>query len=129
MRWRRPSILKGIRSEEMRFAKPSIFMATALVLLAVTSAQSAPPCPNNPPLQADGIPQDDDFCGGRDLQGFAHMAWQTFKMLVWPAESRGSPDKKRSITDMSGPRVFETYKSDWEVFPTIPAGQQDWGTY
>src|SRR5262249_7158955 len=37
--------------------------------------------------------------------------------------------KKRSITDMSGPRVFETYKSDWEVFPTIPAGQQDWGTY
>ena len=106
----------------MRSAKLIIFVAMALMLLALTSAHSAPPCPNNPPLQADGIPQDDDFCGTRGLKSFAHMAWQTFKILVWPAESRGNPDKKRSITDMSGPRVFETYKSDWEVFPTIPPG-------
>lgn len=113
------------------FMTPRLFVATALMLLALTPAQSAPPCPDKVklPMVADGIPPDDDFCGDRDQQSFAHMAWQTFKILVWPAASRGEADKTRSIDDMSGPRVFETFKSDWEIFPTVPAGQSDWSTY
>ena len=119
------------------FAKPGLFVATALMLLAVTPAQSAPACPDKVPLPlvADGIPLDDELCpdGVRGLKSFAHMAWQTFKMLVGPASmatgSRGEPDKAREITAMSGPRVFETYKSDWEILPVRAAKQQDWGTY
>jgi hypothetical protein len=119
------------------FAKPGLFVATALMLLAVTPARSAPACPDTVPLPlvADGIPLDDELCpdGVRGLKGFAHMTWQTFKMLVWPASmaagSRGEPDKAREITAMSGPRVFETYKSDWEILPVRAAKQQDWGTY
>ncbi len=30
---------------------------------------------------------------------------------------------------MTGPRVFETYKSDWEVFPDQPAVPMPWNTY
>ena len=71
------------------FAKPGLFVATALMLLAVTPAQSAPACPDKVPLPlvADGIPLDDEPCpdGARGLKSFAHMAWQTFKMLVGPA--------------------------------------------
>ena len=113
------------------FTTPSLFAAIALMLLPLTPAQSAPLCPDKVPLPlvADGIPPDDDVCGDRDLQSFAHMAWQTFKILVWPAASRGEADDTRRINDMSGPRVFETYKSDWEIFPTLAPGQSDWGTY
>lgn len=116
------------------FAKASVFVATAAILLAVAPARSAPPCPLIPSPLADGIP--DDVCPNpppTPQKAFAHMAWQTFKSLVWPAlmvtGSRGEPDGAREITEMSGPRVFETYKSDWELFPVIAAGQEKWGTY
>src|SRR5262245_26060390 len=109
------------------FAKLRLFMMTAVMLLAVTPAQSACPIPL---LQPDEPPQDDKICEDRGgLENFAHVAWRTFTMLVWPAESRGKADKTRSIIDMSGLRVFETYKSDWEMFPTIAAGLREWGTY
>lgn len=113
------------------FAKSSLFVVTALMLLAVTPAQSAPPCPVKVSLLPDGIP--DDVCPHpSDPHGaFANMAWQTFKMLVWPAASRGVPDKTRGITnstaDMLGLRVFETYKGDWETFPAGVAGPLKWG--
>jgi hypothetical protein len=51
------------------------------------------------------------------LPEFDGLAWQTFKMLVWPAASgqRGLPNLAAPITDMTGPRVFETFKADWET--------------
>ena len=101
-----------------------------VMLLAVTPARSAPPCPD-PLLRPDEIPQNDKICGERGLENFAHLAWRAFTTLVWPAASgsRGKSDKIRPITDMSGPRVFETYKSDWKVFPAIAADLRDWDTY
>ena len=115
------------------FAMPGLFVATALMLLTVTPAQSAPPCPVIPSLLADGIP--DDVCPSPPPldrnEAFANMAWQTFKMLVWLASpaARGEPDKTRSITHVSGPRVFETYKGDWETFPAGAAPPLDWDRY
>lgn len=36
------------------------------------------------------------------------------------ASVRGEADIRREITDMNGPRVFETYKSDWETYQAGP---------
>lgn len=68
------------------------------------------------------------------MEQFSNMAWETFKVLVWPAKmsaspnlsKRGEPDTDRLITDMEGPRVFETYKSDWETFQKGAAKPLDW---
>jgi hypothetical protein len=115
------------------FLGPSLVVVAALMLLVVTPAQSAPPCPLQASLLPDGIP--DDVCPqSPDLpKAFADMAWQTFKMLIWPAStapgSRGKADIARGITDMSGPRVFEAYKSDWETFPARAAAPRDWNFY
>lgn len=102
------------------FARPALLVATALMLLAAMPARSAP-CPSQLqlPSQPDPIPRDDaDICGSRGLDTFAHMAWQTFRYLVWPAASRGVADGAARIDDRSRPRVFETYKADWEMFPS-----------
>jgi hypothetical protein len=109
-------------------AKSGVLAMAGLMLMAVTPARSAPPCPGSALLQHEVIPRDD--LGNRDFQSFAHMAWRTFKMLVWPATtSRGEADQTRCMTDTSGPRVFETFKSDWELFPVLSPRQQEWGTY
>jgi hypothetical protein len=61
---------------------------------------------------------------------FIALAWQTFKFLVWPASSeRGKPDKTRKITDIQGPRTFETLKADWETFRLGAPQPGDWDTY
>lgn len=112
------------------FAVPGLFLATALMLGTAAPAYSDCPSHLPPPLKADPIPPNDsDVCGTRNVESFAHMAWQTFKYLVWPAKStsRGLADEDSPIENMSGPRVFETYKADWEVFPTI--AEKDWEKY
>jgi hypothetical protein len=100
--------------------------AVALVFLAITPSQAASSCPVTPSLVAGEIP--DEVCR-REFDHFANMAWQTFKMLVWPASSRGMPDGSRAITDMAGPRVFQTYKSDWETFLANGAQPLAWDQY
>jgi len=106
-----------------------VVLAAALMVVAVMPAQSQPPCPVIPSLAVDGIP--DDVCQHepRDYESFANMAWQTFKMLVWPAASRGVAATDRNITDMKGARVFETYKSDWETFLAKAERPLDWDLY
>ncbi|HEX3748124.1 MAG TPA: hypothetical protein VHW09_29550 [Bryobacteraceae bacterium] len=48
---------------------------------------------------------------------FDDYSWRAFVALVWPAgrTARGQADSSRKLAD-SGPRVFETFKSLWEVF-------------
>ena len=108
-------------------AKPGL-LVVMVMLVAATPARSAP-CPAviPLPLEAEIIPPDDDVCGERGPESFAHMAWRTFKYLVWPARSRGLADTDRKIDDLKGSRVFETYKSDWEVFPAPASG--NWETF
>lgn len=105
-----------------------------VVLLLLTSCmpqQSAalPSCPvPTPSLHVHGIPT--DVCGPNfDFNEFGHMAWQTFKTLVWPASGRGTADTGREITDMKGPRVFETYKGDWETFLADKVEPLPWHRY
>src|SRR4030095_17186200 len=48
---------------------------------------------------------------------FDDYSWRLFVGMVWPAppDRRGVADAARTVGDL-GPRVFETYKSLWEVF-------------
>jgi hypothetical protein len=48
---------------------------------------------------------------------FDDYSWRAFVAMVWPAAKgqRGAPDTAKSV-GAPGPRVFETYKSLWEIF-------------
>ena len=48
---------------------------------------------------------------------FDDFSWREFVAMVWPAakRQRGLADTSKTVAD-PGPRVFETYKSLWEVF-------------
>lgn len=51
------------------------------------------------------------------IRFFDDYSWKAFTSMVWPAlrGHRGEPDMARNI-GAPGPRVFETFKSLWEVF-------------
>ena len=52
-----------------------------------------------------------------------------FKFLVWPASARrGIPDAAKKITD-AGPRTFETFKADWEIFQPDAGKPDEWNVY
>ncbi len=48
---------------------------------------------------------------------FDDYSWRAFVAMVWPAAKgqRGVPDSAKDV-GAAGPRVFETYKSLWEIF-------------
>ena len=57
---------------------------------------------------------------------FANFSWRAFIALNWPALTddahRGEPDRTKHLGD-PGPRVWETYKSRYEVFEPGPDGR------
>jgi hypothetical protein len=67
---------------------------------------------------------------------FSNFSWRAFVALAWPARSdpdhRGEPDRSKTISD-PGPRVWETYKSRYEVFQRGPGGEAlapaKWASY
>lgn len=108
----------------------SIWAPLIVATMALCSCEPRNPasasCPD-PSLDLRGLP-DDKPCSLRRIDDFGNLAWETFKTLVWPAKMqdsngatvRGKADPDRKLTDMTGPRVFETFKTDWE---TYDAGQ------
>ena len=57
---------------------------------------------------------------------FDNFAWRAFLALNWPAlagaDGRGEPDRGRTLGD-PGPRVWETFKSSYELFQIGPEGR------
>lgn len=118
----------------------ALWAAMAPMLIAVLSVCSAPaysctPAPSSAPgpIPADAVP-----CHSPtpQIDAFANLAWQAFKMIVWPAAQsslgvprRGEPNRARSLADMRGPRVFETFKADWETFLPSAAPPSQWSKY
>lgn len=109
------------------------FFAAAIVLgsgfLLLTGNGQAPkndPVP--PPQPSYVIPFEVPAKGSlpsREPQ-FYWFSWAEFFALNWPAKvpagqpsSRGVPDTDKTIGD-PGPRVWETWKSDFELFPAQP---------
>jgi hypothetical protein len=65
-----------------------------------------------------------------------NFAWRAFVALNWPSLTgpahRGVPDRAKTVGD-PGPRVWETFKARYELFPVGPDGSpiapQPWATY
>lgn len=57
---------------------------------------------------------------------FDNFSWRSFIALAWPAQTdaahRGEPDRSKMLGD-PGPRVWETFKSRYELFQRGPNGQ------
>jgi hypothetical protein len=96
----------------------------AVLFFAFTLAASAAgiPCPDRPVQTISSPEMPRDVCipdGFKDVPVvyFDDYSWRAFLAVVWPAASghRGAPDPRKSAGD-PGPRVFETFKSLWEVF-------------
>jgi len=100
---------------------------TAVVVAAVATlgAFAAAPrqaCPARPVPDASSHKQPVDTCipdGFNEvaIDYFDDYSWRLFVAMVWPAapDKRGVADTAKTLGD-AGPRVFETYKSLWEVF-------------
>jgi hypothetical protein len=66
----------------------------------------------------------------------ANFAWRAFIALNWPSASetskRGEPDRPRALSE-SGGRVWETFKSDYELFQIDSEGRSvepaPWASY
>jgi len=71
-----------------------------------------------------------DVCGtisNTEARSFYALSWRLFKFLVWPASTeRGRPDQARKITDTTGQRTFESFKTEWETFLRDAARPADW---
>jgi hypothetical protein len=65
------------------------------------------------------------------IQYFDDYSWRAFLSLVWPADlnHRGKPDTSLQLGDMSRPRVFETYKAEWELFPDQLTDPGPWNAF
>ena len=95
-------------------------MAQPAVVCSHDPALANPPSSSPPP----------DVCGGSGTtdRDFYTLSWQLFKFLIWPAAGRGIPDAAKKITD-TGPRTFETFKADWEIFQPDAGKPDEWNVY
>jgi hypothetical protein len=100
----------------------SVCAAGAVATLAAFTPMRQSGCPVRPVPDVSSPEQPIDTC---IPDGFSEVAidyfddysWKLFVGMVWPAaqDTRGVPDATKVVSDQ-GPRVFETYKSLWEVF-------------
>ncbi len=62
---------------------------------------------------------------------FDDFAWRSFLALVWPAQQgqRGRPDSSLRLDARQRPTVFETFKSEWEVFQKDGRDPTSWNEY
>ena len=111
-----------------------------LTIAALVTAGAAPPlqvpgCPRQPtPAISRELPA--DVCIPEGLTGLAvdqfdDYSWRAFVALVWPSDDsrRGVPSAIKSV-GAAGPRVFETFKSLFEVFnPNGSAPEEGFDRY
>jgi hypothetical protein len=117
------------------------FLGFAIVLLVVWTPKgptsAAGPAGTMPPaiVNSPEIPKDVSIpkeFQGNPIEFFDDYSWRTFIALVWPAlkDQRGLPDTNAGITVGSpGPRVFETYKANWELFHDDGSAPADWNKF
>lgn len=73
---------------------------------------------------------------------FDWFSWESFIALNWPAlvtggtVQRGQADTSKTVGDLSVPRVWESWKADWELFrpastgnPNVPGTPSAWSSY
>ncbi|HJQ25381.1 MAG TPA: hypothetical protein VKA60_15785 [Blastocatellia bacterium] len=73
---------------------------------------------------------------------FDWFSWESFIALNWPAlvtgstVARGQADTSKTIGDLSEPRVWESWKAEWELFrpasttnPNVPGTPSAWASF
>ncbi len=108
----------------LNFMALRFLLATMLLALFAGIAQTAPGngCPTDVVQDASSSVPLSDVCipeGYTDIpmDYFDDFSWRELVAMVWPASNghRGVADTSKKVGD-SGPRVFETYKSLYELF-------------
>lgn len=110
--------------------------AVGMVLL-FASASSASPAPTTKITVSSRLPT--EVTDGNDIPlpvavselpivFFDDFSWRSFIALMWPAQPgpRGIPDESKRVSDLDGPRVFETWKSAFEAIPPKGNAPSDW---
>ncbi len=114
-----------------------ILLAAALLAVFAHVAETAPAnaCPADVVQNASSPVPLSDVCipeGYTDIpmDYFDDFSWREFVAMVWPASNghRGFADTTKDVRD-AGPRVFETYKSLWEVFHTDGSAPRGFNEY
>src|SRR5262245_47191764 len=111
--------------------------AAAMAMAATFAPRAQQGCPARPTADGSSPAVPLDTCipyGFSDvaIDYFDDYSWKLFVGMMWPAADgqRGVADTTKGLAD-PGPRVFETYKSLWEVFhedgsaPTANFNDQD----
>ena len=119
----------------MPAARPIIAIALVVAPIAlcpVGGAAGGGITPSVAPDRIDDVPsiKPDPF------SEFDNFAWRAFIALNWPSltdpAQRGVPDRAKALGD-PGPRVWETFKSRYELFQVGPDGgaaaPEPWATY
>ena len=125
----------------MRFRFPLSWVRSVAALLVLGSPALAQRCvaPTVPAATLSGPTPPVDVCFPPSRSGspflieyFDDFSWRNFIAMVWPAAAgqRGKPDVIKSVGS-PGPRVFETFKSPWEVFHAdgSPPSSQNFDDY
>ena len=92
-------------------------------------------CPSSPVATISDPSLPADVCiptgfAGNPIAFFDDFSWRAFIAMVWPAKTtpRGVPDTTVTLSG-PGPRVFETFKADWEVFQPGGAAPSPWESF
>ena len=100
----------------------SVLAVTAVAVLAAFTPMRRQGCPVRPvpDVSSPAAPIDTCIPDGFSevaIDYFDDYSWRLFVGMIWPAASdkRGVADEGKA-PGHAGPRVFETYKSLWEVF-------------
>jgi hypothetical protein len=110
--------------------------AVAVAALLVSAGLAAPAEAGSADLAPMVSPDRIDDSPTNERAVVANFAWRAFIALNWPslldAPDRGLPDRERALGD-SGERVWETFKSDYELFAVGDDGRrvapEPWGSY
>jgi hypothetical protein len=102
---------------------------------AAALGQSSCPDPPVPSIKSSDVPNDVCIPSGfpqnqNPIRFFDDYSWRAFVAMVWPAANgqRGKPDTTKTVGD-TGPRVFETLKSVWEIFHNDGSTPAPWNVY
>jgi len=132
-----PTSQTGVRFRAMlKFFILGCGLALAVVSTGRGHSTLAPsPCPDNPPVDITSPQVPTDVCvpdgfGGVPTKYFDDYSWRSFIALVWPTQQgqRGMPDISQTVGG-TGPRVFQTYKSAWEIFHNDGSAPVEWNVY
>src|ERR1700739_1328951 len=112
-------------------------LALSLVLTAfecTITSHAVAQCTPLPTGSPDGLPDVPPTPpGASPFPFFDNYSWRSFIALNWPAltdpQHRGEPDRARSFGDTSGPRVWQTWKSQIEIFQRGGAQPSLWTSY